>query len=260
LGVLSERQLKVRDRQSHIGVTIQVEGLMDRLALVSSGCPQEDFVAHAFEPDELERLASAGNHDLLIGHDCVIDIPKWKRMRIHVEHLPVFVSIRSAIPTLSIEILSTVLSGRATDWRDVGGHPAPVGVVRHAGELQRRSSERALLAAGLPSTIPNATYVSYEALQRAGQAAGTLVLGIRALDAPGLRRVSVAGLNVEDATYPLRIAVSAYVRENSLNSWEAFDRFCVLANARNPLRSQGPSVLSGSFRPRVSVLKVANAR
>ena len=174
---------------------------------------------HVYSEDELrEFLAQPGDDVMAVVHGIEVgrEHPDWVKQFLHIEVRPVWTSSERTIPGLSKEQVSAVLTGRISNWRDLGEPSGPIHVYLHGGELQRRSfeaacwSEQEIDPRALRSCDPR-YFDTYERLAAAAaRDRNAFVMGLKQLDLEGLRTVAVDGVSIHgaaDHVYPLESPV-----------------------------------------------------
>jgi len=173
-----------------------------------------DGVKDVYTREEMQRGLVDKNVDILVIHGQT-SVPADMREQPHfVENVPVFAGSGSGMTNVTREQIAGILSGRITDWSEVGGNPGPIHIYLHGGDLQRKSFATFAETLGLrDSDINQASpkrLSNYEFLATvAGRDPQAFVIGIKSLNSAGLELLEVDGKSLGESTrdYPLQVPI-----------------------------------------------------
>jgi hypothetical protein len=171
-------------------------------------------VKDVYTQEDLQRARADKDVDILVLHGQTF-VPMALQESPHfVENVPVFAGSGSGVTNVTRQQIAGILSGRITDWSQVGGTPGAIHVYLHGGDLQRKSFAKFAETLGLEETDINRAspkrLSDYGFLATvAGRDPQAFAIGIKSLDAAGLRLLEVDGKSLAESTqdYPLQVPI-----------------------------------------------------
>jgi hypothetical protein len=173
-------------------------------------------LTHAFTPDEIAEAARSGA-PAIVGHGTSLHVAGYERTELALEYAPVYVSAALPVKDVTLVELAAVLSGEI-HAHDATGVLSSLRLYLHGAELQRRKFLNLLsrLRIELRTAVSKPTYGSdYADLEaRAASDPRAVVLGLKTISNPALRRVSIGGAHPMSSrpAYPLTLPIFLHHR------------------------------------------------
>lgn len=183
-------------------------------------------IRHAFSYGEIDDAYADPGIEVVLSHGVKLQNELFETRQFTQEFMPVYASAAKSSPSISYDSLADIVTGKITDWSELGASPGPIHIYMNGDHLQKRRLDNLMGAHGIPSNSfsPSIHYArNYDDLNAvASQDENALVVGLLTSQSSSMVPVALDGISPRafNDSYAMTIPTYISIRKNSDSSDE----------------------------------------